>query len=366
MNSRNNTITHIKALGIILMVMGHSQCSIPHVWELLTMFHMPLFFFVSGYCLKPRYLDTPKEFLLGRIRRLYLPFVKWSVILTLLHNFFLRIHIYDANYGWNGVGTEPKSWSDMLETISLIVFQMRCSGLLLGGYWFLNALFFGSIMAWVLLRYVRNPTLALLAGILTFLVAHATNFHIVFLNINTRAFAAALLIVTGYWMAQTNKRPFNMLETAGAFVLTIIGTRHWLVCINDTSYKGFEIIPYILTSVLATWGCYSLFCRWKETSSMASRLMIFIGNNTLYILTWHLLCFKVTSYLIVRHYDLPIKRLAEYPVMAEYANPWWLAYTAISLIMCLLIALMGNNLSAYINSKREALTRQRNRPYEKE
>ena len=43
----NNYITIAKAMGILLMVIGHSGC--PQVlFRIIYLFHMPLFFFLSG------------------------------------------------------------------------------------------------------------------------------------------------------------------------------------------------------------------------------------------------------------------------------------------------------------------------------
>ena len=37
-------VTYSKAIGIILMVLGHCSCSVPYVTQVIYMFHMPLFF----------------------------------------------------------------------------------------------------------------------------------------------------------------------------------------------------------------------------------------------------------------------------------------------------------------------------------
>lgn len=47
-------ISIAKALGIILMVVGHSGC--PEILaRFIYLFHMPLFFFCSGYFFTPPY-----------------------------------------------------------------------------------------------------------------------------------------------------------------------------------------------------------------------------------------------------------------------------------------------------------------------
>ena len=56
---RDEKITITKAMAIMLMVICHA--GLPHVGgQFVTMFHMPLFFFVSGYCFKDKYLNDAK------------------------------------------------------------------------------------------------------------------------------------------------------------------------------------------------------------------------------------------------------------------------------------------------------------------
>lgn len=45
---RKNYLTLVKALGIILMVIGHSGCPV-FLHRFIYYFHMPLFFACSGY-----------------------------------------------------------------------------------------------------------------------------------------------------------------------------------------------------------------------------------------------------------------------------------------------------------------------------
>ena len=147
----NNDITYTKAVGILLMVLCHSMFwDIPIVY----MFHMPLFFLFSGYCLKEKYLDDPHQFIFRKIKGIWLPYVKYSVLFLLLHNVMYSLNIYNSNYGFKGQTSSIYSHGDVLNHLSEILMRMQGQEQLLGGYWFLRALFFGSLMAFFMIFFV--------------------------------------------------------------------------------------------------------------------------------------------------------------------------------------------------------------------
>ena len=97
MEKQIDFISICKGIGIILVVLGH--LNIGEYWhQVIYSFHMPLFFFISGYLFKNIYLEIPKEFLLKKAKTLYIPFVKWALIFLLLHNVFVYFHIEKGMY----------------------------------------------------------------------------------------------------------------------------------------------------------------------------------------------------------------------------------------------------------------------------
>lgn len=60
MQQKNNTITLMKTLVIICMVAGHSYTGSP-IESFVGLFHMPVFFFCSGFCFKEKYLSDFNE-----------------------------------------------------------------------------------------------------------------------------------------------------------------------------------------------------------------------------------------------------------------------------------------------------------------
>ena len=104
------------------------------------------------------------------------------------------------------------------------------------------------------------------------------------------------------------------------------------------TYK--QIIPYMFGAVFGT-GMVFFACQWYMSGgdNRVRRLLNFIGRHTFEVLTWHFLCFKIVSLLIIVLYDLPIERLATFPCikachLREHGvdidwSLWWWAYLVV-------------------------------------
>jgi acyltransferase len=78
-------VDNAKAIGIILVVYGHTiQCG-TLAKELIYSFHMPLFFFLAGYLVKDSHLRVPLlSFLKNNLRRLIVPYFTFWFLSYLL------------------------------------------------------------------------------------------------------------------------------------------------------------------------------------------------------------------------------------------------------------------------------------------
>lgn len=81
---RDNAIDISKGIAILLMILAHTGFILP--WDsmgskLIFAFHMPLFFFFSGYFIKDQRFDYKKE-----ARHLLIPYIVFSLIRIVLVN----------------------------------------------------------------------------------------------------------------------------------------------------------------------------------------------------------------------------------------------------------------------------------------
>lgn len=333
----NDKVTYTKAFGIILMVIGHSGCSIPYMTQTIYMFHMPLFFFFAGYCFKKSYLYCPITFLNKKIKGLYCPYVKWSLLFLLMHNLFLRIHFYNMDSEYYELDNGAYSFWDICEHGKTIILYMKGQDLLLGGFWFLKSLFYASIIAYVgfyAIDKIKYNTLSPICFKITLLVIFLIS--VVLMNGNffsishveniSKPFYAASYFVAGHCFAEKQVREFNRLQVCVSFVLVFLGGFFLRMDMDSSSYDSIRIIPSFIVAIIGIWGVYSL--PWSYLKGKCDIVLRFIGENTLMILALHFLSFKMASFIIIILLGLPIASLADFPIIEETSekNYYWIIY----------------------------------------
>lgn len=144
---RNTTITIVKALAIILVVMAHSCCPL-YLSRFSYMICVALFFMASGYCFNTKYLDDEYTFIRHRFSGLYIPFVKWSLFFLVLNHLWFKIGFLSEQFG-NAQGgvTHPHSLHSGMQAMWSIVCNMSgYDTFLAGAYWFFRAMLISSIV----------------------------------------------------------------------------------------------------------------------------------------------------------------------------------------------------------------------------
>ena len=150
MDSRNRLISFMQAFGIILVVAGHSTYQlghaghVPSICRWLYTFHMPLFFFISGYLLKFRNTrkgihlsDMPAlgkdGFITGKARRLLVPYVIISSVVFIPKTMMSAIALRPVDMSvWSYLGMLLYPHTNVI-----------------GYFWFLPSLFLIFCMAYI-------------------------------------------------------------------------------------------------------------------------------------------------------------------------------------------------------------------------
>ena len=137
---KDNYISTAKAFGIIFMVMGHSGCP-TFLHNIIYAFHMPLFFFCSGFLFtSPKTKNIVKKNIRKKIKGLYIPYVKWSLIFLVLHNFLYNINIYNSSFS-NLNSFHLYKTNEFINKFFSIIINMNGHDDILCGFWFLKPYF---------------------------------------------------------------------------------------------------------------------------------------------------------------------------------------------------------------------------------
>ena len=143
--NRDKTLDIIKCIGIILMVIYHSRVP-DYIGEIIVTFVMPLFFISSGWFFSEQNVDDYRGFAVRKLKTIYWPYLKWCVIFLLLHNVFYSVGILNGFYGSNGVVNHEYDIKEMATLAIDFTFRMTRYEGLLGAYWFVRSLLWGSLL----------------------------------------------------------------------------------------------------------------------------------------------------------------------------------------------------------------------------
>ena len=153
---RNPMISIAKAIGIILMVIGHVYDKQSWGVHYIYMFHMPLFFVLSGWFFKnPQSLTNIVSIARKKFLGLYLPYLYWSIAFVLFHNWLLQF----------GIGEHYYDVAALMQNVIKSAFSFVTTEKVLVGFWFLKALFtsciFLSIVYYVMYKVHFSNTIFL-------------------------------------------------------------------------------------------------------------------------------------------------------------------------------------------------------------
>lgn len=323
-------ITYFKAIGIILVVIGHSGAP-SSIVNFIGLFHMAMFFFISGYLYKDRDTYNPIKYIFKRVKSLYIPFIIWQILFVILHNIFYYMNIYSSSIYYAGQVGGLYTGTDIVKSlVNVITFRpMEQIG---GAMWFLPALFSTSVI-FCLIRYIsikiinkKSEYITTLLVLLCYIVGYNTDLP--------RLLSVSLVALIIFWLGFKYKKfeynvTLNPVVAVICFSILIVLNEYGTVSMVSNSYPNmlFFIVTslsgiYIMIYILRTFKCFN----------KKSGILNFIGNNTVYIMILHFISFKIVSIAIISIYGLDIQRVAEFPVI-NIEGLWFVAYTVIGILV---------------------------------
>ena len=351
---RDTTISICKALAIILMVAGHAECP-SLLSRFLYEFHMPLFFIASGYFFSLKYVNDETTFVKKRSKGAYVPFVKWSVFFLLLHNLMFKIGLLNEQYGnISGGVTHPYTWHQIQQNLwHIVTFMSGYDVFLAGAFWFFRALLVGSVLYLLLFKLVlnvlqrlntkdfqqlthRNASIirVVVCVVVLLLCAWKTSERLSISSLaqgGYRDLMACFFIGCGHLMqGRLQKIGSSWLITLFSFIVVMLfavyapSSMAW-----NATFNQFVRLPIpALCGFIMT---YNVSCFINRHDNIIKRFLVFCGNNTLYVLVFHIIAYKVVSVIKIVYYGLDWQQIGCHMVVHEHANDdcFWLFYTIV-------------------------------------
>lgn len=334
-------INYLKALAIIAVVIGHSKSPLV---KYVYLYHIPLFFFISGYLYNRNY--DFKTLLFKRLKGLYVPFVSYSIIFIVLHNLFYRLKIYDTPYEFNN------EWF-ITNIKSILMFDNI--DVLLSGFWFLKALFLITIsfafLNFLLKKYKRRESILIIVIVLLFTYG---NYILTRGNVTEHPYFNKIcmnMIVFYFGYKYREYESKILVNFTGAVICTILLYSNSLYSSIDVSYNSYNSSGFFLVCVLC--GIYlniflAKYIARLNKNFIFTRVLSYIGKNTIIILALHLVAFKLVMLLQIKIYNLSIDRLTDFPFI-QMDGLWWVLYTIIGIFVPLAINVGLNKCKLFFN-----------------
>lgn len=289
----------VKGVGIITIVLGHS-CYFAVMFVYL--FHLALFFFVSGFLYnEKKYGDAPFAYFGNRFAGAWPRYVFYSSCFVLLHNFFVMRGLYAGQELYNRTKTLAQlcnnlSFSGMEPAQGALWFipsWLAASGLFGGAVWFGRTL---SVR-------INKPKLKLLMIAFACASMGASG---IFLNMRNTAVSynlqASLTVVPIYFFAYLLRlyvRNFKKYTTWYGCAVSA-GLLYYISEILDVQILlDGMIIPGIWFYAISLIGIYFCLCLGTliEKSGRLSMFLAFLGRYSFEIMALHFAVFKLVDYL---------------------------------------------------------------------
>ena len=319
MSDRNLTISVCKGIGIILMVIGHSGCPRP-IHDFIYLFHMPLFFIITGFLFKKKYLEEPLIFLKRKLETLYKPFFisKFIILAICIINDIIT-------------GTDLMHAGYLNNFLKILLFTGQYD--ILGSLWFLKSLFFSNIIVFILLYIQQTKKLhksfSLLFSFILLIIGYFIHYHWgqITYDIQRELITPILLIIGIYIKQYISKISHNILLAILAFLLILFSSKYFTFDIAGSVI--YNPIIYIIFSIIGFYLIYML-----STKIQNIKFLAYIGDKSLSILLLHQIAF----------YTLQITNTGTLQYNKLNNNYYWIIYSLYAIFFSLLLNFIYNKI----------------------
>ncbi len=303
-NQRLEYVDACKALGIIFVILGHTYYFAPVVYNLVYSFHMPLFFILAGFTFnKEKYAQIEFcGFVKKKAKDLLVPYFVFA-FLNLIIYYCWNVYYFKTQIEFSLVLSYIKG---ILLCYSSMQYMPNCSPL-----WFLVCLFFANVIMWFLTEMKNKTGWAIAAAcmLVSYCMSPFTKDYNSFPWKFPVFLMAAFLMFIGFRSKKLFVYIFEKYSKISNAVFCIIVI---LICfvielktrnsvgMNENNYGCLPI--FLITSVPCS---LALLMLCKSCTALQNRFLIWLGQNTVFIVAFNYLYRDIATEL---YYLTPVLR----------------------------------------------------------
>jgi acyltransferase len=285
-------VDFVKFVAIFYMVWAH--CGVPEIiyWYIQS-FHMPLFFFISGYLFNANKYNF-KDYVIKRVRSLIIPYLLFGAVNYIFWVILVRINAFETK-------------DNLFDPIKYLLTVNTTTHLpIANALWFLTCLFIVEIVFYILLKYIKNNNITLSVILIIFsLIGY---FYPLITNIRLYwgidvAFTAIVFYGFGYLFKRNENRNiitylFNpkiyitILLFAISITFELLNGHVALMKIIYNNYFYYYISAFASIFVYITIAIYLYNIRFIRNLKIY-RIFLYVGKNTISILAFNQLLIVV-------------------------------------------------------------------------
>lgn len=287
---RLDWIDSAKGIGIVLVVLGHTivpdiyhtSTTAKFIREFIYNFHMPLFFFFSGYLFEygiERYTDK-KRFIISKARKLLIPYLFFSAFAYLFVAVALSISklaVILKDGGYNS------------KSLSKTIFEILThQGHIDKHLWFVYALFFIFLINILLIRTMKNPAMLFVMFLLSIL-GPSLNHYVILSSIAKYMFYFCL--ARFYLNSEMIRKIYMRINSISLLTIFLVMNLGCTVCKLQLDLENtvIKLSLRLWTQLIAVLGI-AIVCRLAnliKDSGKTGKVLSIFGNHSFDIYLMH-------------------------------------------------------------------------------
>lgn len=353
-----------RGLGIFFVVLGHS--GFPYT-RVLYLFHVSLFFVISGYLHNSEYsssVEGLKILLWKRFKSLYLPYVLINILFIASNNLGIKIGFLTSE---NLVLSAPGASADSVmhlysthEALVRIIKVLLFSGgeVYAGATWFLRILFIVNIL-YAVIEYVIGKLKRDFRRIVMMLISLLFALAGYFLSKNgVRLLLGFPIVLSCFWMfgygrffrrvllelihrfglGRVNARANWIIIALVSFVLLLVIGGNSDISLGSNLYPSIQILSSV--TILGFMFVYAVSCLLEGCS--IGKLFAGLGKRSMAVLSLHFLSMRIANEMVVLMEDFPAYYRYSFPALSSKA--YWILYTIVGVALPLLFSFARSKL----------------------